>query len=257
MRVRSVFLIAMLFSLSLACSESGFTSSGASHTYKNEPKDLEEVDEVDSRSHQKDGDAPKDSQDSSDDIDLGNAGSGDDDIELVGKGTEKRPEGFIETDDGEKIIRADYTACAALPAAGKQGYGKCAENSVVVIINDGKAQEQTCCPLGGKNILSDKESERHVRRTGSCLSDEVLTGMESATGNSGFCSKINTEYLKLSPPVASQYVKDNAPGALGQIAKSYNSSDTCICPEGTVALLGHTAADNQCAETCVKIEEKK
>jgi hypothetical protein len=264
MRAFFVMLLTMVFSLSLSCSESGFTSSGASRNITKDKKERadDEGDKAsddagdDGKDDNKSG-GKKDSSDPDEDSDLGNSGFGDEDLEIDSTDAEGKPDGLIEIDDGTKVIRADYTACAALPAAGKQGYGKCADNSVVVIINDGKAQEQTCCPLGGKNILSSKESERHVLRTGSCQSDEVLTGMQSATGNSGYCSKINTKYLKLSPSVPSQYVKGNAPGVLGQIAKSYNVSDTCICPEGTVALLGHTASDNQCAEKCVKIEEKK
>lgn len=264
MRAFFVMLFATFFLLSLSCSESGFTSSGASRNISKDKKDRADDRDPDAETtnddddkDDKDGDGKKDSGNPDEDIDLGGSGFGDEDLEVGTTDSEGKPEGLIEIDEGTKVIRADYTACAALPAAGKQGYGKCADNSVVVIINDGKAQEQTCCPLGGKNILSSKESERHVLRTGSCQADEVLTGMQSATGNSGYCSKINTKYLKLSASVPSQYVKGNAPGVLGQIAKSYNVSDTCICPEGTVALLGHTASDNQCAEKCVKIEEKK
>jgi hypothetical protein len=71
-----------------------------------------------------------------------------------------------------------------------------------------------------------------------------------------YCSKINTQMFRLAPPIESKYVAGNAQGIMGTIAASYNNSDTCICEEGTIAICGHTPANNQCAEECVKVLQK-
>jgi len=159
-------------------------------------------------------------------------------------------------DDGGNISPLpDYTNCLQLPRNGKRNYGQCADNEVVVIVNDGQAKEMTCCPLSSPIILSQKADEKHVVRSGRCQSNEVLTGMLSAQG-SGYCTKINTALLTLSAPVPSVYATGTFPGILGEIARSYNVSDTCICPEGTVAIGGHTPQDNTCTEQCVRIQKK-
>ncbi|MFO0679501.1 MAG: hypothetical protein U0169_23445 [Polyangiaceae bacterium] len=156
---------------------------------------------------------------------------------------------------GLQIASPNYTSCAALPNAGKRGYGTCPANQVVVIVNDGKAQEMTCCPVSA-NVLSAVPAEQNVVRTGLCQADEVATGMQDPSAPRVFCTKINATFLKLSSPVPSKYVNGNAPGALGAIARSYNVSDTCICEEGLVVIGGHTASDNKCTEQCVRIEKK-
>lgn len=148
----------------------------------------------------------------------------------------------------------DYAGCAALPTSGKRGYGMCGADEAVVIVNDGRSQEMTCCPIG-KNVLSALPAEQHVSRTGLCLADEVATGMTNPNGGT-LCTKINTQFLKLSAQVNAQYVNGNVPGVLGQIAKAYNVSDACICPEGTVVVGGHTSRDNQCSDKCARIERR-
>jgi hypothetical protein len=162
----------------------------------------------------------------------------------------------LQTIDGRIVTTPNYTACAALPQAGKRGYGKCDANQVVVIVNDGEAQEMTCCPVVAQNILSTKPDEVQIQRTGVCQANEVCTGMIDPHDPGIYCTKINTQFMQLSTPIASTYVQGNAPGVLGQIAATYNVSDTCICPEGTVAIGGHTASDNRCAEQCVRLERK-
>ena len=165
------------------------------------------------------------------------------------------PSGLVEQ-ESVLVVQINYDACKALPASGKRGYGKCNSEEVTVIVNDGKAQEMTCCPIGGKNILSSKASDLFVERTGTCQSGEVQTGMIDAKSSRLYCSRINETYLKLSSAVPAIYVKGALLGIMGEIAASYNNSDTCICPEGTASVGGHTASDNRCAEQCVKIIKK-
>lgn len=253
--IYKILLIAFLLP---ACSESGFTGSGAAREPRNSKEPSSDDGNPDKDKTNTDKDDPKVRSDKDDrKDDLGEEENDSDaSIDFDDSEDESKPDGFIDIENGERVINADYSTCATLPAAGKQGYGKCPDNSVVVIVNDGKAAEMTCCPLGGKNILSTKDAEKHQLRTGVCQANEVLTGMQSSTAGTGFCTKINEKYLKLSSPVPSQYVNGNAPGLIGQIAKSYNVNDTCICPEGTIAIGGHTSADNRCGEQCVKIEEK-
>lgn len=174
-----------------------------------------------------------------------------------GAGTEPEPSGLTPAPGAPAILIAapNYTTCAALPAAGKRGYGQCDADKVVVIVNDGTAQEMTCCPVGA-NVLSTAAAERHVLRTGTCQADEVATGMQDPNTPGVYCTKINARYLKLSAPITSRYVNGNVPGVLGQIASSYNVSDTCICDEGTVVIGGHTPRDNRCEEKCVRIEKR-
>ena len=159
-------------------------------------------------------------------------------------------------DDGGSISPLpDYTSCMQLPKNGKRGYGQCGDNEVVVIVNDGQAKEMTCCPLASPIILSQKPDERYITRSGRCQTNEVLTGMVSAQGT-GYCTKINTSLVKLSTSVPSVYATGQFAGILGEIARSYNVSDTCICPEATVAIGGHTPQDNTCTEQCVRIQKK-
>lgn len=165
------------------------------------------------------------------------------------------PNELIIDDAGIISPLPDYTSCLQLPKSGKRGYGQCGANEVVVIVNDGGAREMTCCPLASPIILSQKADERYITRSGRCQSNEVLTGMVSEQGT-GYCTKINTSLVKLTTPVPSIYVTGQFPGVMGEIARSYNISDTCICPEGTVAIGGHTPQDNTCNEQCVKIEKK-
>jgi hypothetical protein len=179
---------------------------------------------------------------------LGGLGTGTD----AGQG---EPIGLV-TSGGSLIATPDYTTCAALPQAGKRGYGKCDAQQVVVIVNDGKAQEMTCCPVQAQNILSTKPDEQHVQRVGLCLGEEVATGMVEPHAPGVYCTKINTQYMRLSAPVVATYVNNDVPGVLGQIAATYNVSDTCICPEGFVVIGGHTAQDNTCADQCVRIERR-
>ena len=81
-------------------------------------------------------------------------------------------------DDGEIYFSPDYNRCASLPDAGKRGYGTCEDDRVVVVVNDGETAEMTCCDLVGENVLSQREEDRHVVRTGFCNADEVAHGDE-------------------------------------------------------------------------------
>jgi hypothetical protein len=153
------------------------------------------------------------------------------------------------------IAPPDYAGCTALPSYGKRGYGQCSNGQVVVIVNDGDAQEMTCCPVGA-NVLSTVPAEQQLLRTGFCLPDEVATGMADPTAPAIFCTKINTAYLKLGTPTTARYVDHDLPGLLGQIASSYHNNDTCICDEGSVVTGGHIGKNDVCTDRCVRIEKK-
>ncbi|MCX6117778.1 MAG: hypothetical protein NT027_09565 [Proteobacteria bacterium] len=169
---------------------------------------------------------------------------------------EASPSPEVLANGGGDTKSVDYNACKSLPAAGKRGYGKCDANSVVVIVNDGKKAEMTCCPVSPQaNLFSSTASELFVQRSGFCQADELLTGM-IGTSAQLYCSKINTQTYKLSAPIASKYVNGSVAGAMGAIAASYHNSDTCICEEGYIAIGGHTPSDNTCAEKCVKVLQK-
>ncbi|MCX6117316.1 MAG: hypothetical protein NT027_07230 [Proteobacteria bacterium] len=146
-----------------------------------------------------------------------------------------------------------YAVCTQSPTKGKQGYGKCKDNHVVVTINDGRYQEMTCCPLPA-GVLSSVSAEKHVARSGTCNENEVATGMQ--TLSSAFCTKIVTEKYKLSAPITSTYATPSEGGVMGIIARSYHRGDTCICKEGYVAIGGHSSGNNHCADKCVRIEKK-
>ena len=169
--------------------------------------------------------------------------------------SENIPPPDLETDTGGlKFSGPDYSQCAKLPSGGyTKGGGQCDANQVIVIINDGKSAGKTCCPIG-KNVLSTVPAEMNQVRQGTCLADEVSTGISTMTAP--FCTKINTQFLKLqSVGVATYGVKSSA-GALGPLAKIYHKEDCCACPEGSVTIGGHTLSDNQCADQCVKIIQK-
>jgi len=164
----------------------------------------------------------------------------------------------LTVDNGVAIAPPNYVSCAALPDKGKRGYGSCADGQVVVIVNDGKAEEMSCCPVGGKKVLSEVANEKHQERNGQCQAGEVATGMKSATGPVVLCTKVNAA-LKLSAPVKATYVSLLTQGlspALREIANSYNLADTCACPDTHVMIGGHVLTDNACADQCVRIEKR-
>jgi hypothetical protein len=159
----------------------------------------------------------------------------------------------------DQSVTPNYQACAALPGAGKVRYpAKCNPNEVMAVINDGKTQEMTCCPLQGTNILSSNPAEQYQTRIGRCLADEVGVGMVNARDSQIYCTKINTQYLKLGPPQPAIYASrsgNNNP-ALQAIAQVYNVGDCCVCPEKTVLVGGHVTNDNVCQDQCVAIISK-
>lgn len=158
--------------------------------------------------------------------------------------------------DGSGLIKPDYAACSALPSAGKVKYpAKCGDNQVMAIINDGNTQEMTCCPINGTNVFSSVASEKFQQRQGKCLADEVGVGMVSASTSTIYCSKINTQYLTLGAPQTATYISSssNIPPEQLTIAKSYNQSDTCICPNKMILIGGHVDKDNKCSDQCVEI----
>lgn len=174
------------------------------------------------------------------------------------------PETSIDASPSPEVIAngggdtksVDYKACQAIAGAGKRGYGKCDANSVVVVVNDGKKAEMTCCPVSPQlKLFSTTASELFVKRSGLCQSDELLSGMIDTSGQL-YCSKINTQSYKLSEPIPSKYVNGAVAGAMGAIAAAYHNSDTCMCEEGYIAIGGHTSSDNTCAEKCVKVLQK-
>lgn len=161
-------------------------------------------------------------------------------------------------EDGEEIARRakpDYAACSALPLAGLRSYGECGEGQGVVVVNDGLTPQMTCCPLG-KDVLSSEAAKRHQPRTGKCQDGEVLTGMHDAKSGTGLCTALNSKLKikSLKPSIYSKGVLVALEMAL--IAASYNASDTCICPVGSIAVGGHSASDNVCTEQCAEIGPK-
>lgn len=171
-------------------------------------------------------------------------------------GVNQSPPTGMTNNGGKPTAPPDYQTCAGLPTVGKKRYpAKCDANQVMAVINDGKAQEMTCCPLVGKDILSADPAEQYLKRTGRCGADEVGVGMEAAANSVIYCSKINYRYLKLTTPIKSIYV--TAGSALNPtmkaIAASYNIRDTCICPEKSILIGGHTTKDNVCTDICVEI----
>jgi len=159
----------------------------------------------------------------------------------------------------DQSVTPNYQACASLPSAGKVRYpAKCNANEVMAVINDGNTQEMTCCPLQGSNILSSNPAEQYQPRTGRCLADEVGVGMVSAKDSQIYCTKINTQFLKLGPPQTAIYASRNGNSnpSLQAIAQVYNVGDCCVCPEKTVLVGGHVASDNVCQDQCVAITAK-
>ena len=147
----------------------------------------------------------------------------------------------------------DYSQCAKLSTLG-YGSGQCDANQVVVIINDGEAGGRTCCPIG-KNVLSSLPAEMNQIRQGTCLADEVSTGISSSQ-NTPFCTKINTQFLMLQSVGVATYGSRSSQGVLGPLAKKYHENDCCACPEGSVTIGGHTLSDDKCTDQCVKIIKK-
>jgi hypothetical protein len=162
------------------------------------------------------------------------------------------PQG-LTPDNGGMIAAPDYAKCAALPKAGYAATGQCGANEVMVIINDGIANGRSCCPVG-LNVLSSVPAEMYQPRPGSCGPDEVSTGIQSMT--TPFCTKINAQFLKLESAGRSTYGTMGSSSLLSQIAAGYNLGDCCACPDGSVMTGNHSAADNQCTDTCAKIVKK-
>ena len=129
----------------------------------------------------------------------------------------------------------------------------CADSEVMIFVNDGEAQGETCTNIG-KNVLSVIPSELHQSRRGLCLANEVATGMASALDT--YCSKINIKFLKIESKGVAKYINKDTPGVLGTIAAKYNMRDFCACPEGSIFLGGHSPSNNQCQDACGKIVPK-
>jgi hypothetical protein len=172
------------------------------------------------------------------------------------------PTGLSEN-NGVLSAFPDLGKCASIAGQGKVNYGqqqRCQDGSVLVVVNDGTAKEQTCCPLPGTNIFSKNSSELYVQRTGRCGPDEVGVGMIDPESSSLFCSKINSEHLSLSSPQAAIYAARSSSGisdALRVLAGSYNNRDTCVCPDGFILIGGHSPQDNICTDQCVQIVSRR
>ncbi len=147
-----------------------------------------------------------------------------------------------------------YSLCTALPTGGYALSGACAVNEIMVIINDGKANGRTCCPIGD-GILSKIPGEvNQEKKEGLCGPDEVATGIKTMTVP--YCTKINTQSFSLEPAGGAVYGTKASAGLLGKLAAKYNQGDSCTCPEGAVMIGGHTLANNVCSDQCVKIVPK-
>ncbi len=150
----------------------------------------------------------------------------------------------------------DYAQCAGFSGLGQQHGGRCADDRVVVIINDGKAGGITCCPIG-KNVLSTIATERHVLRSGSCLTDEVSTGFENIANSQVYCTKVNP-LLAVETAGTSRYMSrgSTSDASLNALVRSYNQGDCCACNPGTIIAGNHSSSDNKCTDRCVRIKTK-
>lgn len=188
-------------------------------------------------------------------------GVGGNDSDVVNASESQKPgEGTLDEEIGQSQLTPDYTSCAARPNS-KQGYpAKCADGHVMVVINDGRAQEMTCCPVKEARIFSKTTSELYIERAGRCAADEVGVGMISATASTIYCSKINTNLVELGPTQTARYAKSGSGGLsaeLQSLASIYNVGDTCVCPDRMILVGGHTASDNVCQDQCVEILPRK
>lgn len=162
-------------------------------------------------------------------------------------------------DEGNGIdeFSLDYHKCASLPTSGKTKYGRCLSNSVMVVINDGVAKEQTCCPLASSDLLSPYVSDLYIPRSRFCEDNEVGVGQKDL--KTIYCSKIDEQKFEITRKVASQYAKRSMLDSsdLQVIAAKYNKGDTCICPEGSIIIGAYYREDNLCMDQCGYIDLAK
>ena len=167
---------------------------------------------------------------------------------------------LLEEEIGQALLTPDYATCVARPNSKISYPAKCAENNVMVVINDGKTQEMTCCPVKEARIFSKTAAELYQERTGRCEANEVGVGMISAGSSKIYCSKINTDLVELGPSQNAKYAKSGSGGLtpeLQSLAQIYNVGDTCACPDRMILVGGHSTQDNVCQDQCVEILTKK
>jgi hypothetical protein len=151
------------------------------------------------------------------------------------------------------VPKPDYALCTKLPTQGYATSGACSSNEVMVMINDGVAGGRSCCPIG-VGVLSQIPVEVNQPRSGSCLANEVSTGIRDM--RTPLCTKIQTAALKLSPPTSAIYGTRGSAAELAALAVQYNKNDLCACPAGTVIIGGIPSPDNSCYTVrCAKIEK--
>lgn len=157
--------------------------------------------------------------------------------------------------------KPDYRGCAERIASASQDYGsapRCALDSVVVVVNDGKAESMICCPIAA-GVLSRDPAKQYVERAGACGAGEVAVGIKSGRDSIMLCSAVDSERFETSPPVPSTRIKDDdhdLPPELALLAEAAHAGDTCICPQNHVVLGNHVYRDNVCGESCVEIRPK-
>ncbi|MCX6119612.1 MAG: hypothetical protein NT027_18905 [Proteobacteria bacterium] len=152
----------------------------------------------------------------------------------------------------QKISNVNYNQCKGVPFMGRLGrYGICPVGSAVVIVNDGKSKDMSCCPLMDPSALLIGPGTRNIPRTGLCLSDEILTGMWNPSAG-GYCSKVDVSRYKLSTPVIVKITDPLSP-ELRHIGTAYRNGDACFCPEGMISIGGHVPTNGYCADRCVNL----
>ena len=164
------------------------------------------------------------------------------------------PSDLVE-EGGNSMLKLGYEECRLSANSGKVGYpGKCAADSVMVAINDGKTQEMTCCPLTSKNVLSTNAADLWIERSGQCNSDEVGTGMIAASGSRIYCSKLNDK-LTVKSSETSMFVRRGTSlgDPMDSLAEVYNLKDLCFCPKGSILIGNHSTNDNDCRDMCVHV----
>lgn len=167
----------------------------------------------------------------------------------------------LDVDDdmvpGKTKPEIDYAGCARLPAGGKRPYGQCNPNEVVVIVNDGETPQMTCCPVDGGDLFDKDPAKLFQLRFGTCAAGEILSGMVEPHTPTLLCSALASD-LKTATVQSSVLAHDKMALSteIKSIVAQYHGTDTCLCPQGTMAIGGHTDQDNSCGEKCVTLELK-
>jgi hypothetical protein len=164
-----------------------------------------------------------------------------------------------------------YFDCTALPYKGMRFWHveQCMPGMVTIIMNDGgqvSGKQMTCCPTAYSDMLSTNPAEINQPRTGTCGQNEVQTGVVTMAGGIGatpfqpLCTKVNTAKYKTVPAgtsILTRQTDTHLNPDIYNILSEYSLYDACLCPEGQFMAGGHSWIDDQCVDSCVKVEIKQ